>query len=53
MYYYICTNCGYIYKPEVGDVEHDIDPDTSFEDLPIDWKCPVCYVTKDQFDLMD
>jgi len=47
---YICTNCGYIYDPEVGDPDDGIAPGTSFEDLPEEWVCPICYMTKDRFD---
>ena len=41
--------CGYIYDPEEGDVEHGIDPGTPFEDLPDDWKCPICGASKKAF----
>jgi rubredoxin len=47
---YICTNCGFIYDPEVGDPDNGIAPGTPFEELPEEWVCPVCYVTKDRFD---
>ena len=47
---YICTNCGYIYDPEVGDDTQGIPPGTPFEDLPDDWTCPICYVGKELFD---
>ena len=47
---YICTNCGYIYDPEKGDPDNGVDPGTPFEDLPENWKCPVCYVDKELFD---
>jgi len=50
---YICANCGYIYDPERGDPEHGILPGTTFEDLPEDWICPICYVGKCQFDPLD
>lgn len=50
---YICANCGYIYDPQKGDEEHNISPGVSFEDLQENWKCPVCYVAKDQFDPLD
>ncbi len=46
---YKCQICGYIYDPEVGDLENDIPPGTSFEELPFDWVCPICGVGKDQF----
>ncbi|HPN33552.1 MAG TPA: rubredoxin [bacterium] len=48
----ICTNCGYVYDPEIGDPENGIPPGTLFDDLPEDWVCPVCYVAKDRFDLL-
>ena len=47
---YICTNCGYIYNPLDGDDTQGIPPGTSFEALPDDWTCPICYVGKEQFD---
>ena len=47
---YVCTVCGYIYDPAVGDPENDIAAGTAFEDLPDDWVCPVCGATKDQFE---
>ena len=50
---YICVNCGYIYDPKAGDPANGIPPGTPFEELPEQWRCPVCYVEKDQFDLLD
>ena len=47
---YICSNCGFIYDPQVGDPENGFPPGTPFEELPNDWHCPVCYMSKDQFD---
>ncbi|MDO9044736.1 MAG: rubredoxin [Methanobacteriaceae archaeon] len=47
---YRCIVCAYIYDPENGDPENGIDPGTSFEDLPDDWVCPLCFVGKDQFE---
>ncbi len=41
--------CGYVYDPEEGDIEHGIEPGTSFEDLPEDWVCPVCGAEKENF----
>ena len=48
-----CTACGYIYDPEKGDPENGIDPGTKFEDLPDDWVCPQCGVSKEFFQKMD
>lgn len=46
---YRCPICGYIYDPAVGDPEHKVKPGTRFEDLPDDWKCPVCGAPKSGF----
>jgi len=48
-----CTACGYVYDPEKGDPENGIDPGTKFEDLPDDWVCPQCGVSKEFFQKMD
>ncbi|MDD3655174.1 MAG: rubredoxin [Atribacterota bacterium] len=47
---YRCTVCGYIYDPVQGDPESDIEPGTSFDDLPDDWVCPLCGASKDEFE---
>jgi rubredoxin len=47
---YVCTVCDYVYDPEVGDPDGDIEPGTAFEDLPDDWVCPECGVEKDMFE---
>ena len=47
---YVCTVCGYVYDPAVGDPENNIEAGTAFEDLPEDWVCPVCGAAKDQFE---
>lgn len=50
---YICTVCGYLYDPEQGDPDGDIPPGTAFEDIAEDWVCPVCGVTKQDFEPYD
>ncbi len=47
---YRCTVCDYIYDPEVGDPDGDIEAGTAFEDLPDDWVCPDCGVGKEEFE---
>jgi rubredoxin-NAD+ reductase len=47
---YICKSCGEIYDPEVGDPEAGIAPGTEFQEIPDDWVCPVCGVTKADFE---
>ena len=44
--------CGYIYDPEVGDPEGGIAPGTPFEDIPDDWVCPICGLSKDMFEVI-
>lgn len=46
---YMCDVCGWIYDEEKGDVENGIAPGTKFNDLPLDFTCPLCGVGKDQF----
>lgn len=43
------NNCGYIYNPDKGDRKGKIPAGTKFEDLPDDWRCPVCGATKKSF----
>ncbi len=47
---YRCIVCGYIYDPQLGDEENDIEPNTPFEDLPEDWTCPICGASKEDFE---
>ena len=41
---YICTVCGYVYDPELGDPDAGVKPGTSFDDLPED--CDVYVLRK-------
>lgn len=47
---YVCTVCGYLYDPKMGDPDNGIKPGTAFEKLPPNWTCPVCGVDKDAFE---
>ena len=46
---YVCSICGYVYDPEIGDPDNGIPAGTRFEDLPEDWHCPRCKQGKDKF----
>ena len=46
---YVCSVCGYVYDPAVGDESQGIAPGTPFEELPDDWHCPRCRQPKDKF----
>ena len=39
---YVCKVCGYQYNEEVKGV--------NFDELTDDWACPVCGVSKDEFE---
>ncbi|MDD5986358.1 MAG: rubredoxin [Eubacteriales bacterium] len=47
---YVCSVCGFVYDPAVGDPEHGIPAGTAFEDLPDDWTCPRCKQPKEKFE---
>lgn len=47
---YVCKVCGYVYDPAVGDPDGGIAPGTPFADIPEDWVCPVCGVSKSEFE---
>jgi len=46
---YVCGVCGWVYDPEAGLPEEDIEPGTAFEDLPDDFTCPECGAGKEEF----
>jgi rubredoxin-NAD+ reductase len=50
---YICLACGLIYDEEEGDPDGGLPPGTRFEDIPDDWECPLCGVTKTDFELFE
>ncbi len=46
---YECEACGYIYEPSKGDDKRQVPAGTAFEDLPVDWQCPVCSARRRSF----
>lgn len=46
---YLCEICGFEYDPAVGIPEEGIPAGTPFEDLPADFKCPLCGAPKSEF----
>ena len=46
---YVCLICGFTYNPEEGDPSMGIPPGTAFEDLPEDYRCPICNAAKEYF----
>lgn len=49
---YICKTCGLIYDEAEGDPDSGLAPGTRFEDIPDDWYCPLCLVSKSDFVLL-
>jgi len=48
-----CRICGYVYRPEKGFPVDGIPPETAFEEVPEDWRCPVCGARKIDFIPLD
>jgi pyruvate oxidase len=44
-----CGVCGYEYDEEKGEPSTDTAPGTRFDDLPDEWRCPVCGAKKSAF----
>jgi len=50
---YIGVVCNYGYDPAVGMTEDGIPAGTAFADIPDDWACPDCGVSKEDFEVME
>ena len=47
---WVCTICGYVYDPEIGDPGNEVEPGTDFKEVDEEWLCPICAARKDEFD---
>lgn len=47
---FICRACGLIYDEAKGDADSGLAAGTRFADIPEDWACPLCGVTKADFE---
>ena len=47
---WICLVCNWVYDEAQGAPDHGIAPGTAFGDIPDDWYCPECGVTKADFE---
>jgi rubredoxin-NAD+ reductase len=43
---WICDACGYVYDEAKGDPDSGLEPGTRYQDIPDDWQCPLCGLTK-------
>ena len=50
---HVCQGCGYEYDPRKGDEDNGIIRGTDFEDLDIDWECPLCGASKEDFETVE
>ncbi|GAB4348111.1 MAG: rubredoxin [Gammaproteobacteria bacterium] len=47
-----CVVCGFIYDEKEGLPEEGIAPGTAWADIPEDWECPDCGVSKASFEMV-
>ena len=50
---YQCIVCGWIYDEALGCPEEGLPAGTSWEDIPNDWTCPDCGVSKEDFEMVE
>jgi rubredoxin len=50
---WVCVICGWVYDEALGDPEHGIAPGTRWQDVPDDFRCPLCDVGKEDFALVE
>ncbi len=50
---YECMICGFIYDEAEGLPDDGIPPGTRWVDIPEDWECPDCGISKADFALLD
>lgn len=48
-----CAVCGWVYDEEQGDPDHGIPPGTRWEDVPDDFVCPECAISKSAFMMVE
>ena len=48
-----CIVCGFIYDEAAGLELEGIPAGTKWEDIPDDWCCPECGVSKEDFDMVE
>ena len=50
---YECVICGFIYDEAEGLPDDGFPPGTLWADIPEDWECPDCGISKSDFDLLE
>ncbi|WP_324291722.1 rubredoxin [Cupriavidus sp. D39] len=50
---WVCIICGWVYDEAAGLPDDGIAPGTRWEDIPDDWRCPLCDVGKEDFAMVE
>lgn len=48
---YMCMVCGFVYDEAAGLPDEGIAPGTRWADVPNDWHCPECNLSKAAFEM--
>jgi rubredoxin len=48
-----CMVCEFMYDEALGLPDEGIEPGTRWEDVPEDWCCPDCGVSKEDFEMVE
>jgi rubredoxin len=48
-----CRTCGYIYEEAVGEPAEGLPSGTRWDDVPEDFRCPLCGTAKSDFDMVE
>jgi len=50
---YMCIVCGWIYDEELGAPSEGLEAGTKWDDVPLNWTCPDCGASKDDFEMVE
>ena len=50
---YECSVCNWVYEPQIGDPDNGVAAGIPFEQIPEDWTCPLCGVSKEDFEVVE
>lgn len=50
---YMCLQCGLIYDEALGWPDDGIAPGTKWDEVPMNWRCPECGATKEDFEMVE
>lgn len=50
---WLCIVCGFVYDEQIGLPDEGIAAGTKWQDIPEDWSCPECGVSKADFEMVE